>query len=53
MKKAESDKSAELSNIMRINFSIRKQLNDYLRKENTKIQEVVVCDDMFVETLII
>ena len=53
MKKAESDKSKELIEYYedKLNklFSIRKQLNNYLRKENTKIQEVVVCDDMFVE----
>ncbi|MDA7027888.1 hypothetical protein PJ311_15030 [Bacillus sp. CLL-7-23] len=30
-------------------FLLRKQLSDYLRKEHVKIQEVVVCDDMFVE----
>ncbi|NPC92888.1 hypothetical protein HOO54_11785 [Bacillus sp. WMMC1349] len=30
-------------------FLLRKQLNDYLRKEHVKIQDVVVCDDMFVE----
>ncbi|MDI3412495.1 hypothetical protein QKW52_28905 [Bacillus sonorensis] len=53
MKKAESDKSKELIEYYedKLNklFSIRKQLNNYLRKENTKIQEVVVCDDMFEE----
>ncbi|MEC1261018.1 hypothetical protein P9D34_11245 [Bacillus swezeyi] len=53
MKKIESDKSTELveyyeSNLKKL-FSIRKQLKDYLKQENTKIQEVVVCDDMFVE----
>ncbi|MEC1657244.1 hypothetical protein P9D81_20560 [Bacillus haynesii] len=30
-------------------FVQRKKLNDYLRKENVKIQDVVVCDDMFVK----
>ncbi|WP_307891776.1 hypothetical protein [Bacillus swezeyi] len=28
---------------------LRKQTNDYLRKQNTKIQETVTSDDMFVE----
>ncbi|MEC0341961.1 MULTISPECIES: hypothetical protein [Bacillus] len=27
----------------------RKELNSYLRQRKTKIQEVIICDDMFVE----
>ncbi|WP_270574380.1 hypothetical protein [Bacillus glycinifermentans] len=53
LKKAESNKDQELveyyETMLKKLFSIRRELNDYLRKENTKIQEVVVCDDMFVE----
>ncbi|MGN9865378.1 hypothetical protein [Bacillus swezeyi] len=53
MKKIESDKSTELVEYYEAKlkklFSIRKQLKDYLKQENTKIQEVVVCDDMLVE----
>ncbi|MGG1488788.1 hypothetical protein ACTXHK_02550 [Bacillus licheniformis] len=30
-------------------LSMRKHINSYLKNENTKIQEVVICDDMFVE----
>lgn len=30
-------------------LSMRKRINSYLKNENTKIQEVVICDDMFVE----
>lgn len=51
--KAESNKEPELVEYyegkLKKLFSIRKELNDYLKKENTKIQEFVVCDDMFVE----
>ncbi|MES9689890.1 hypothetical protein ABWK31_21020, partial [Bacillus sp. JJ353] len=53
LKKAESNKEPELVEYyegkLKKPFSIKKGLKDYLRKENTKIQEVVVCDDMFVE----
>ncbi|WFA07076.1 hypothetical protein [Bacillus sp. HSf4] len=52
MKKAE-DKDKKLveyyEDRLKKLFLTRKQLNDYLRKKNTKIQEVVICDDMFVE----
>lgn len=46
MKKVESDKSTELveyheAKLKKV-FSLRKQLKDYLKQENTKIQEVVV-----------
>ncbi|GIN67527.1 MULTISPECIES: hypothetical protein [Bacillus] len=53
MMKTESDKDQEIVEYyegkLKKLFSIRKELNDFLRKENTKIQEVVVCDDMFVK----
>ncbi|ATH91562.1 hypothetical protein [Bacillus glycinifermentans] len=53
LKKAKPNKDRELIEYYEVKlkklFSTRKQLNDYLRKENTKVQEVVVCDDMFVE----
>ncbi|MED2945501.1 hypothetical protein P4284_09645 [Bacillus swezeyi] len=51
--KAESDQNSGLVDYyegkLKILFGLRKQINDYLRKENTKIQEVLIRDDMFVE----
>ncbi|MED1741413.1 hypothetical protein P4U97_18235 [Bacillus swezeyi] len=51
--KAESDQNSELmgyfENKLKKLLSMRKNINSYLKNENTKIHEVVICDDMFVE----